>query len=100
MRHVVMVFGTRPRQAVRVLIVGERILVARRYHDHGSGEVRLRLMEVIAAAVPGMTFQRVGLLLLVREELRLEICTMSKEKPPDDYLSINYQLITKNDYVF
>lgn len=80
MRYVVMVFRARPCQAVRVLIVCERILVARRYHHHGSGEVRLRLMEVIAAAVPGMTLQRVCLLFLVREEFRLEVCTTTEQK--------------------
>lgn len=37
MRHVIMVFRARPGQAVRVLVVGERVLVARRYHDHGPG---------------------------------------------------------------
>lgn len=54
MRHVVMMFRAGPRQTVRVLIVGERVLVTRRHHDHGSGQVRLRLVEVIAADVPGM----------------------------------------------
>lgn len=74
MRHVIMVFRARPGQAVCVLVVGERVLVARRHHDHGPGQVRrLRLVEVITAAVPRPAFQRVGLLLLVREEFRLEI---------------------------
>lgn len=74
MRNVVVVFRTRPGQAVRVLVVGERVLVTRRHHDHGPGQVGLGLVEVIAAAVPRMTLQGVSLLLLVREEFRLEIC--------------------------
>lgn len=73
MRHVVMVFRTRPGQTVRVLVVGERVLVARRHDHHGSGQVRLRLVEVIAAAVPRMALQRVSLLLLVWKKFRLEI---------------------------
>jgi len=75
MWHVIMVFRTRPGQAVRVLVVGERILVARRNHYHGSGQVWLRLLEMVAAAVPRMALQGVSLFLLVREEFRLEICT-------------------------
>lgn len=74
MRHVIVMFRTRPGQAVRVLIVGERVLVTRWHHDHGSGQVRLSLMEMVAAAVPRMAFQRVSLFLLVREEFRLEVC--------------------------
>lgn len=72
-RHVIMVFRTRPGQAVRVLIVGERVFVARRHHDHGSGEIWLRLVKVVATAVARMTLERVGLFFLVREELRLEV---------------------------
>jgi len=74
MGHVIMVFRTRPGQAVRVLVVGERLLVARRNHYHGSGQVRLRLLEMVAATVPRMALQGVSLFLLVREEFRLEIC--------------------------
>lgn len=79
-RHVVMVFRTRPGQTVRVLIVGERVLVARRHHYHGSGQVRLRLVKVIAASstVPRMTLQGVSLFLLVRKEFRLEIYKKAK----------------------
>lgn len=73
-RHVVMVFRTGSGQTVSVLVVGERVLVARRHHDYGPRQVRLTLVEVVAAAVPRVALQRVRFLFLVREEFRLEIC--------------------------
>lgn len=79
MRYVVMVFRTRPGQAVRVLVVGERILVARRHHDHGPGQVRLRRVKVIAAAVARMALERIRFFLLVREEFRLEVWENRKQ---------------------